>query len=271
MRLHMASSLQSNQLSLLDWGENKRAFPVGFGRSALFRVGDKREARATFKKVLIATVDDSLIRFTGEEFRIDDEDLLLQLLHLAKGQESTTHGFEVRFSATKMITVLKWGTGAAAHEKLRACIERLQNGSIFYKSRDGALSREFYGSFINEAFRQGSSRSSEWVVFLNRKSAELLMPRAELDWPTRIALRSDLSRWLQTYIECESLGEYQDHSVEELLRLSGSKAKEVSNFKTSLKRALDELVANKAILNYEFTAPRTVRVFVINEDEIMDT
>lgn len=274
MLVHMTSSPKANppqQLTLLNWAESKRAFPVGFGRSALFRVGDKRDPRQTFKKAVIATVDNSVLTYTGEELRIDDEDLLLQLLHLAKGQESTKNGFEVRFSASSMLGVLKWGNGAAAHERLRLCIERLQVGSIFYKRGNDSLSQEFYGSFINEASHQQLSRLSEWVVLLNRKSAQLLMPRAELDWPTRVSLRSDLSRWLQTYIECESLGEYQDHPLEELMRLSGSKAKEITNFKTSLKRALDELALNKAIMSYTFMTPRLVRIFVNIEEDVMDT
>ena len=97
------------------------------------------------------------------------------------------------------------------------------------------------------------------------------MPKAELDWPTRIGLRSDLARWLQTFIESEAMGQYQDHDVEHLLRLTGSKAKEFSNFKTSLKRALDELQACSAIVRYEFITARVVRIYVVVEDEYMDS
>lgn len=261
----------TKQLALYDWAESKRAFPVTFGRSALFRVGDKREKRQILQKVEIATVEDYSLSFTGEEFRIDDEDVLLQLLHLAKGQEASEEGFKVMFSSTSMLETLVWGTGAAAHERLRACIERLQNGSIALKHLIGrSRTRDFYGSFISSAAREGSSRSSKWVVWLNKTSARLLMPKAELDWPIRIGLRSDLARWLQTFIESESMGRYQDHVVEDLLRLTGSKAKEISNFKTSLKRALDELQSCKAIVSYEFVTSRIVRIHVVPEDEYME-
>ncbi len=262
----------AKQLALYDWADSKRAFPVTFGRSALFRVGDKREPRQHLQKVEIATVQDYSLTFTGEEFRIDDEDVLLQLLHLAKGQEASEEGFKVMFSSSSMLESLKWGTGAAAHERLRTCIERLQHGSIMLKHLLGRhRSRDFYGSFISAAAREGNARASKWVVWLNKTSAKLLMPKAELDWPTRIGLRSDLARWLQTFIESESMGEYQDHSLEDLLRLSGSKAKELSNFKLSLKRALDELVESKALKGYQFVTPRIVRIHVIPEEEPMET
>ena len=259
---------QPKQLALLDWPDSKRAFPVPFGRSSLFRVGDKREPRQVLRKVAIATVNDYSLHFTGEELRIDDEDVLLQLLHLAKGQDASPKGFQVEFSSSSMLAVLEWGNGAAAHERLRACIERLQNGSIALRHLVGnTITRDFYGSFLAAAFREGNSRASKWVVFLNEASAKLLMPRAELDWPTRLALRSDLARWLQTFIESESMGAFQDHSVDELLRLSGSKAKEISNFKTSLKRAFEELSTSGVIQSYEWIAPRVVRIHVPQHEE----
>lgn len=262
----------TKQLALYDWAESKRAFPVTFGRSALFRVGDKREKREILQKVEIATVEDYSLTFTGEEFRIDDEDVLLQLLHLAKGQEASEEGFKVMFSSASMLETLVWGSGAAAHERLRACIERLQNGSIALKHLVGrSKTRDFYGSFISAAAREGNARASKWVVWLNKTSARLLMPKAELDWPIRISLRSDLARWLQTYIVSEAMGQYQDHDVEHLLRLSGSKAKEISNFKTSLKRALDELQACSAIVSHEFITPRIVRIHVVPEEEFMES
>ncbi len=261
----------SKQLPLYEWAESKRAFPVTFGRSALFRVGDKRDKREILQKVEIATVEDYSLIFTGEELRISDEDVLLQLLHLARGQEASEEGFKVMFSSTKMLETLKWGTGAAAHERLRACIERLQNGSIVLKHLLGrSRSRDFYGSFISAAAREGNSRSSKWVVWLNKTSAKLLMPKAELDWPTRIELRSDLARWLQTYVESESLGKFQDHQIENLQRLTGSKSKELSNFKLSLKRALEELTTAKVILKYEWATPHIVRIHVNEQEDSMD-
>lgn len=269
----LTTTQNAKQLPLYDWPDTKRAFPVTFGRSALFRVGDKREPRQMMQKAEIATVADYALSFTGEEFRIDDEDVLLQLLHLARGQEASEEGFRVAFSSTQMLQTLKWGTGAAAHEKLRASIERLQSGSIVLKHLfSKTRSRDFYGSFISAAAREGTARSSKWVVWLNKTSTRLLMPKAELDWPTRIALRSDLARWLQTFLESESLGSHQDHHIEDLRRLSGSKAKELSNFKLSLKRALTELVTNGAIRDFEWPSQAIVRVHVNQEEmEALET
>lgn len=261
----------AKQLALYDWADSKRAFPVTFGRSALFRVGDKREPRQHLQKVEIASVQDYSLTFTGEEFRIDDEDVLLQLLHLAKGQEASDEGFQVTFSANSMVEALNWAAGSKSHERLRACIERLQNGSIALKHLVGrSRSRDFYGSFISAAAREGTTRDSRWIVWLNKTSAKLLMPKAELDWPTRIGLRSDLSRWLQTFIESESLGPFQDHAIEDLMRLSGSKSKDLSNFKVSLRRALDELLAAKAIESFQFDGLRLVRIHVVPEEEAME-
>ncbi len=259
----------SKQLALYDWAESRRAFPVTFGRSALFRVSDKRTPREILQKVQIATVADYSLTFTGEEFRIDDEDVLLQLLHLAKGQQASEDGFKVVFSSRSMLETLVWGTGATAHERLRGCIERLQNGSIALRHEGRSRTRDFYGSFISSAAREGNARSSKWVVWINKTSAALLMPKAELDWQTRLSLRSDLARWLQTFLESESMGIFQDHNVEDLLRLSGSKAKEISNFKTSLKRALEELQASNAIEGYEFDG-KVVRVHMNPEQQEED-
>jgi hypothetical protein len=264
-------SQANNQLTLIDWADSKRAFPVPFGRASLFRVGDSREPREMYLKVQIATTSDYSLSFTGQELRIDDEDVLLQLLHLAKGQEVSSKGFKVTFSSRSMLEVLGWGVGGNSHDRLRSCIERLQNGSISLKRLiSSSVTRLFFGSFISSAFLEEAGRSSKWVVYINEDSAKLLMPRAELHWPSRIALRLDLSKWLQTFIESESLGAYQDHGINELMRLSGSRAKNFSNFKTSLKRALIELEAKKVIEGYEFITTHVVRITVNQEEQLDD-
>ena len=260
-------SSQSNQLTLIDWPDSKRAFPVPFGQSSLFRVGDSREPREMFRKFQIATTGEYQLNYTGEELRIDDEDVLLQLLHLAKGQDVTTKGFKVEFSSRSMLEVLGWDSGGSSHDRLRSCIERLQNGSITLKRLISlSVTRVFFGSFISSAFLEEAGRSSKWVIYINEDSAKLLMPRAELHWPSRLALRSDLAKWLQTFIESESLGHFQDHDINELMRLSGSRAKTFSTFKTTLKRALTELSAEKIIESYEFISTYIVRIHVNHED-----
>jgi len=267
MTMVMPKSSQLHLLTLIDWPDSKRAFPVPLGQSSLFRVGDSREPREMFRKFQIATTGEYQLNYTGEELRINDEDVLLQLLHLAKGQDVTNKGFKVEFSSRSMLEVLGWDTGGSSHDRLRSCIERLQNGSITLKRLISlSVSRVFFGSFISSAFLEEAGRSSKWVIYINEDSAKLLMPRAELHWPSRLALRSDLAKWLQTFVESESLGPYQDHDINELMRLSGSRAKTFSTFKTTLKRALSELSAEEIIESYEFISTYIVRIHVDHKD-----
>ena len=76
------------QLQLPLWPNDLRGIPNAFARSALFNVANARKGeRSNVKRLEIAALRGISITYTGEELRQDDEDVFLQLLHIARDTE----------------------------------------------------------------------------------------------------------------------------------------------------------------------------------------
>lgn len=95
-------------------------------RSALFCVGS-RKPRRQMKNEVIASLEEATIRYTGAELRQDDEDVFLQLCHLARGRPVDDM---IEFSAYAMLKSLGWGHSSKAYQRLRDCIDRLKANAL---------------------------------------------------------------------------------------------------------------------------------------------
>ena len=67
-----------------------------------------------------------MLVYTGEELHQDDEDVFLQVLHLAKEQQL---GEDITFTGNAMIQALGWTRNTGSYERLSACIPRLSTAS----------------------------------------------------------------------------------------------------------------------------------------------
>ncbi|WP_420915446.1 plasmid replication initiator TrfA [Burkholderia glumae] len=79
------------------WAPRKRGLPNPLARCALFTASGKTEPRIDFKRSVIASLEGYEIAYTGEELRQDDQDVFLQLVHVAR-QEISERSSRLRFT-----------------------------------------------------------------------------------------------------------------------------------------------------------------------------
>lgn len=227
-----------NIIQLPLWENQVRGLPNPLARSALFSVARQNEPRQHLKERPITSVKGVEIFYTGEELRQDDEDVFLNLVHLARSQPL---GHEVSFTAYSMLKSMGWPTSAPSYERLRLCILRLTANAVEIRFDVGSGKRGYGGTLVQEfTFKDENDR--QWKVRLNPKLITLFGTDAytQLDWRQRLKLRSPLAKWLHGFYftHREPFG----YKVETLRGLCGSSAQQLYHFRNGLKKALDLLV-----------------------------
>lgn len=250
---------QQEQLPI--WPSNLRGLPNSFSRSALFTVGNVRTGvRLNLKRHQVAALGGIEITYTGEELFQDDEDVLLQILHLARMQPIAT---EVTFRASAMVAELGWSRNANSIQRLADCIDRMKASSLSVTVESPTARENFSGSLIR-AFRWREEASNttmrEWTILLEREIVGLFNPQTytRLDWSTRLKL-PPLAKWLHSFYH--SHAEPFPFKVETLHRLTGSKIKELYKFRYKLREALEQLVES-GFFESAYIDPRTDLVMV---------
>lgn len=234
------TSVAEPQLPL--WPEDLRGLPNAFARSALFTVANTRKgARKNLKRHPVAAVRGIAITYTGEELRQDDEDVFLQLLHIAREHPL---GTEVQFTAHAMLVRLRWTINTASYTRLAECIERLKATALTVTVELGEMRETFSGSLVRK-FRMRERRdrtgTSHWHVTLEREIAVLFgnVHYSRLDWELRLQL-PPLAKWLHGFYSTHA--EPWPYSVTSLHEYTGSETKQLKQFRYKLKDALGLLV-----------------------------
>lgn len=217
------------------WREDRRGVPNDLVRSALFTIGNSRQKRVFRKSELIAALGDLQITYTGEELRQDDEDVFLQLVHLAR---LSPLGNRLEFTAHSMLKALRWATDSRAYKRLRDSIDRLcVTGLSVASERTG-----YTGSLVRDfTWQQSNGESSRrWKVRLEPKIIALFgqVSYTQIEWEQRLQL-GNLAKWLHSF--------YYTHTkpypmkVKTIHLLCGSTTKNLSKFRQMLRFALQEL------------------------------
>jgi hypothetical protein len=236
-RINQPERLPNGKLYQLPvWPEVRRGIPNALVRGALFTVGNCRQQRAYRKNMVIAALGNTEINYTGEELRQDDEDVFLQIVHLAR---LSPLGTEVEFTAHSLLKALSWPTNSRSYDRLRDTIARLSVTGLEVRSDNQGYS----GSLIRDfQWKEADGRSSRtWKVRLEPRIVALFghMIYTQIDWSQRLRL-GNLAKWLHSF--------YYTHAnpfpmkVETIHHLCGSSTQSLPKFRQLLKRALDELV-----------------------------
>lgn len=233
--------VSDNQLPM--WPSELRGLPNSFARSALFNVANSRKGqRANLKRHPIAALSGISITYTGEELRQDDEDVFLQILHIARLHQL---GTDVRFTANSMITELGWTRSGQSYKRLVDTLDRMKASAVAVTVEDVRGKRENYTGSLIRSFRWKESGTGasmrEWEVLLEKEIVALFNPQSytQLDWKLRLKL-PPLAKWLHSF--------YHSHQsayplkVETLRTLTGSEIKKLYHFRDKLKAALALLV-----------------------------
>ena len=236
------------------WPNDVRGLPNAMARSAMFNVSkNSGGSREHFKMLRIESLSGIEIHFTGEELRQDDEDVLLQLIHLGREAEA---GHEVSFTGHAMLRELLWDASSKGYNRLIECINRLKANSVQIRVEDpmNPNGRLGYGGSLIASFMFRESdehdMSKEWRVVLDPQIVKLFTPNSysRVDWATRLRL-TPMAKWLHSF--------YHTHQtpfpmkVETFHSLTGSKTKHLKHFRAGLKTALAELVVEGFLSSWE--------------------
>lgn len=219
------------------WAEYRRGVPNDLVRGALFTVGNSSAKRAYRKSAVIAALGNIEIVYTGEELRQDDEDVFLQLVHLAR---MSPLGCFIEFTAHSLLKALKWPTNSRSYGRLRDTITRLNATGLEVRSEN----RGYSGSLIRDFEWRGADGSSSrmWKVRLEPRIVALFghVAYSQIDWDQRLKL-GNLGKWLHSF--------YYTHAqpyplkVETIHRLCGSTTRSIAKFRQLLRSAMEELIA----------------------------
>lgn len=224
------------------WGDAMRGFPNPLVRAGLFTIR-RTTRRQQMNDTAIVSVGDVSIFYSGEELRIRDEDVMMQVYHFQRG---CALGTPFVVSASDFLSAMQWGDSAKAHLDLYASLRRLAKGHLTI-SRTGAASGELILSgrplILLDMIVRGRGSPSELTITVPEHTEALwkAMGYTLISWTQRLSLESTLARWLHSY--------YSSHKqpyplkVETLYTLSNSTAATLSRFRQTLRNALDELRA----------------------------
>jgi hypothetical protein len=213
--------------------EEKRPVSNDVARSSLFSCVQGKD-RQMFENALLATVEGIEIRFTGRQFNQDDHDVLMQLVYMAAHKPL---GEYVTVPANAILKALGRKIGKSQHKQLEGEITRLVSGTVIVRQKGVG---KYIGHLVDNAFKDDITR--RWRYRFNPDLRALYGPHAYtlIDWEQRITLRGkDLARWLHLYL----VGHAAPFPVKvtKLRQLSGSRTKELKNFRSKLRLALKDL------------------------------
>ena len=213
--------------------EEKRPVSNDVARSALFSCVQGKD-RQMFENALLATLEGIEIRFTGRQFNQDDHDVLMQLVYMAAHKPL---GEYVTVPANAILKALGRKIGKSQHKQLEGEITRLVSGTVIVRQKGVG---KYIGHLVDNAFKDDITR--RWRYRFNPDLRALYGPHAYtlIDWEQRITLRGkDLARWLHLYL----VGHAAPFPVKvaKLRQLSGSRTKELKNFRGKLWLALQDL------------------------------
>lgn len=238
-------------LQLPLWPESIRGLPNAVARSALFTVNSKNDPRENYHRQMIASQNGINIVYTGEELRLDDEDVLLQLIHLARLQPL---GESVTFATYSIIKALGWSINKRSYERLYDCIVRMKatNVTIKFTDEDGAWI-EYHESLIESAVHGGKNvhniADSLWRVSFHKRILVLFGEAAytHLDWQTRMNLPPLAKKLHSLYMTHE---DPHGMSVAVLQKITGSRMKQLKQFRYKLREALELLMQRNFLSTY---------------------
>jgi len=235
------------QLTAL-WTEEQRSCPNELFRCALFVPRQDRGERAQFKDVLLFSLGKADVTYRGEELRTSDEDVWLQIMHLARKQNL---GEPIEVSYYSFIKSLGWSkskkTGIVQrpskvhYRRLQESLSRMSATDLLIKTKERTVDilpdAGIGFSLIQKYEWRGAKLLRIWVD----EEMKLLFGHrsyTKVEWDQRMML-TPTAKKLHGYYSSHKVP--YNIRVEELYKLCGAKAR-LPQFKQKLKDYLDELV-----------------------------
>ena len=223
----------------------------------------QRGRRKYIEKKKIYSFQGVSIFFTGGELDQGDLDVFLHAIHLAAKQRATGDQKKsalVEFSVRSYLKSLGKQPGKSGQEwllnsirRLSACLVEVHINSTGIASKFGSI----YGGSLIYDFYYDPNKKSFYLRINNSLSDLFRLGWTNLKWQQRLKLKTGLSKWLHGLY---SSTDVYPIKVETLRGLSRSKCKRLSDFRTKLRKALNELVESKAIESWEIDKEDKVHI-----------
>lgn len=214
------------------WPDAVRGVPNSVLRSALFGA-IKRGRRAYLQREPLASVDGVTVLFTGPRLDQADLDVWEQCLHLAREEGL---GSRVQFAAHGFLRAIGRSTGGKDVEWLKGAFARLSSSVVEIK--DGG--RAYFGAMLHGGARD--DETGAYSIEMNPKIVALYGREGwtQVEWQQRQALKGHpLAQWLHGFYTTHA--KPYPYRVETLHKLCGSQAKNLTDFRKDLRKALESL------------------------------
>lgn len=209
----------------------------------------------------IVSVEGIHIAYSGEELRQDDQDVFLQLLHMARAEDLAN---ALMVTPHAVLAELGRGRGGDKYETLKKSIARLRGGTLwvtFPKTEgteaDQAAGKGFSGNMLATFDWDGE----QWRTSFDPRIVALFTEDGytRINWNERLKF-GPLAKWLHSFYFTHH--KPFPYTVQRLYELCGSKTKELKHFRARLKLALDELKKEGFLESWEHDA-RSDKISVV--------
>lgn len=223
--------------------ELESAMPNHLARSSLF-APLKPGRRKMHDKAQLASRDDVEILFSGKQFDMADNDVLLQAFRVA---QCFPTGHDVTFKRAAFLREIGRCTGKNDYTWLEESMDRLATGTLFIKTKH-------YKAVLHLVDAYGrSDTNGEYWLRIDPEVLKLFSRREygfiDLEARRRIGRGQDLAKWLQNYVGSHEAGKRHTVAVRFLKEWSGTEGR-IRDFLTrGLPRALAELKQVEVILD----------------------
>jgi hypothetical protein len=259
--LTMAKKLPREPEVLPQWPNGARGAPAAVLRSALFGMVKRGKRRALHSEVVACWKGDE-IKYTGWQLDQADCDCWLQILHLAKEQAL---GEDVHFTGREFLRGMGRDQTGNTHKWLRGSINRLQACGVNIRLAAGI---SYQGPLVHKFIQD--ENTGHYVIRVNLDIAQLFDDAfVRINYERRKLLRTDLSKWLQGYIQSHQATDKSPHRIGlvRLQALSGSKVNATWKFKQQVKAALEQLVEVGAVKRFGFPPKGSIVEWVRTEQK----
>ena len=229
-----------------------RAIPNHIARSSLFAPvvrGNKRN----FSDEVIVSRSDVTIHYSGKQLDEPQCDVWMQAMFLASKNKL---GDKIEFCRSHFLSSIGRSTGDNDYEWLASAFAALNSAEISIKSTDEKLDQKL--KLIDDYNIDGSQYyfqiNKSWTEVYNAESISFI------DFKSHLTLR-DSSKYLNKLFKTDSANK-QTHTIDTLkekMQYMGRKG----DFKTSLKKSLEELTEKKLISKWNFGVSQKGREHIV--------
>jgi hypothetical protein len=226
------------------WGEDQRAIPNDFARSALFTATKGGGGELIDNEKIFSQQGISLF-YKGKRLTQDHLDIFCAVMHLHR---SLPEGNDVIFTEHSLLKILGRSKGGNDHKRLTSLLTDLTATSLtIHYDTKGKI---FWGSLLPEGAanpEKGTYRlqvSKTLAKFFNY--GYVAIPQGK----RKLLARSPLAKYLHSWL----LSHQTPHpvTINYLHKISGSKAKNMKSFKQNLTNALDRLVEISVLEDWRY-------------------